>query len=260
MPRLAANISMLFTEVPLLDRIAAAAGVGFKGVEMQFPYAQEAHLIADKAAMAGVKIALFNAPPGDWAAGERGLAALPGRKDDFRDALDVALNYAEELECPCLHVMAGCVDEGQHEAAMDTYLANLAYAAKRAGEDGVRIVIEPLSTVESYFLRRPDDALAVIEAVDHKNLRLQYDVFHAQRSQGNITAFLEEHLPLIGHIQIAGVPNRNEPDAQNEVNYRYLLDLLDAHGYDGWVGAEYTPRGETAAGLGWAKDWGIKAR
>jgi hydroxypyruvate isomerase len=258
MPRFAANVSLLFTEEPFLERFAAAAKAGFKGVECQFPYHHEAHHISDKLAMAGVKLALFNAPPGNFEAGERGLAALPGREIEFRDSLDIALSYADEMECTALHVMAGCVGEDQHEAAMDTYLANLAFAAERGKEEGVRILIEPI-VMDNYFLTRPDDAVAVIEAIGHKNLALQYDVFHAQRSQGNIAEFIETHLGVIGHIQIAGVPGRHEPDKLSEVNWRFVFDLLDAHGYGGWIGAEYNPRAGTLAGLTWARDWGIGA-
>lgn len=258
MPRFAANVSLLFTEVPFPDRFAAAAEVGFSGVECQFPYHYDSNEIADRIAMAGLTLAMFNAPPGDFAAGERGLAALPGRQTEFRDSLEVALNYADMAECTRLHVMAGCITEDQRHAAMDTYLENLAAAADMTQAAGVQLLIEPIS-MPGYFLTRPDQAVDVIRRLDHKNLGLQYDLHHAQRTQGNLGEFLEQHMAMIGHVQVAGVPGRHEPDRLGEVNWHYIFDLLDAHGYDGWVGAEYNPRAGTLAGLAWAADWGIGA-
>ena len=216
-------------------------------------------LISDKAAMAGVKVTCFTAPPGHYAAGERGLAALPGRKDDFREAFEVAMNYADELECPAIHVMAGIIGEDQHDDAMDAYLANLAWAADFAKDEGVRVLIQPIAN-DKYFLRQPDDAIAVLEAIDHKNLRLLYDVVDAHLAQSDVTEFLETYLPVIGHIQIAGLPGRTEPAKNNDIKCQNVFDLLDAHGYPGWVSADYTPRAGTNAGLGWARDWGITPR
>ncbi|MBB4284602.1 2-oxo-tetronate isomerase [Roseospira goensis] len=259
MPRFAANLSMLFTEVPFPDRFAAAAGAGFRGVECQFPYQYAAEHLADLAAMNALTMVLFNAPPGDWAAGERGLAALPGRDSEFRDGVELALDYADMMDCPCLHVMAGVVAEEDWAPALDTYLDNLAAAADMARDHGVRVLIEPINPVDmpGYFLTRPEDALRVIETLDHPNLGLQYDIYHAQMERGALTDTLEDALDRIGHIQIAGVPGRHEPDARGEVNWRYLFGLLDAHGYDGWVGCEYRPRAGTLTGLRWANDWGI---
>lgn len=256
MPRFAANVSLLFTEVPFLDRFAAAGEAGFSGVECQFPYHHDSNEVADKIAMASVTLALFNAPPGDFAAGERGLAALPGRESEFKESLEVALNYAEMTDCVRLHVMAGCITEDNRHAAMDTYLANLAVAADMALAAGVLLLIEPIS-MPGYFLTKPDQAVEVIRRLDHKNLALQYDLHHAQRTQGNLGEFLENNLPLIGHVQVAGVPGRHEPDQLGEINWHFIFDMLDAHGYDGWVGAEYNPRAGTLPGLGWARDWGI---
>lgn len=255
MPRFAANLSSLFREQPLLDRMAAAAAVGFKGVAFHFPYTDEAHLIADKAAMAGVKITSFTAPPGNYAAGERGLAALPDRQKDFREAFEVALNFADELECPAIHVMAGNAAEWHHDDAMESYLTNLAWAADHAKEEGVRVLIQPIFN-DAYFLRQPEDAVAVIETLERKNVRLLLDVAEAQRAECDVVPFLEAYLPLIDLIQISSA-DRHEP---SKAEYQQLYDLLDAHGFPGWVSADYAPRGETAAGLAWAKDWGIKAR
>ncbi|MGB1876306.1 MAG: 2-oxo-tetronate isomerase [Rhodospirillaceae bacterium] len=258
MPRFSANVSLLFTEVPFLERFTAVAACGFKGVECMFPYAEPAETVADAVAMAELKMALFNAPPGDFAAGERGLAALPGRQQEFRDSIEVALKYADLLECKRIHVLAGIVPEEKWDEALDVYIANLAVATDLAREIDIDILIEPI-VMEGYFLFRPDDALQVLEDVGAKNLKIQYDIFHAQRVQGGITDFLDNHLGKIGHIQIAGVPDRHEPDRSGELNWPYIFDLLDAHGYAGWVGAEYNPRTSTQAGLGWARDWGIAA-
>jgi len=256
MPRFSANVSMLFTEVPFLDRFAAAAEAGFQGVECQFPYHVDSNEVADKIAMAGVTLALFNAPPGDFANGERGLAALPGREQEFRESIEVALNYADMTECTRLHVMAGCITEDQRSAAMDAYLDNLSAAADMTQAAGVTLTIEPIS-MPGYFLTRPDQAVDVIRRLEHKNVALQFDFHHAQRTQGNLVEFVENNFHLIGHIQVAGVPGRHEPDKLGEINWSFIFDMLDAHGYDGWVGAEYTPRAGTLAGLSWAKDWGI---
>ncbi len=258
MPRFAANVSLLFTEVPFLDRFAAAAEAGFSGVECQFPYHIDSNEVADRIAMAGVTFAMFNAPPGDYAAGERGLAALAGRESEFRDSVEVALNYADMTDCTRLHVMAGCITEDQREAALDTYLDNLVVAADMTLAAGVQLLIEPIS-MPGYFLNLPDQAAEIIRLIDHQNIALQYDLHHAQRTQGNLGEFLENNLPLIGHVQVAGVSGRHEPDKLGEVNWHFIFDMLDAHGYDGWVGAEYTPRAGTLQGLSWAQDWGIGA-
>jgi hydroxypyruvate isomerase len=258
MPRFSANLSMLFTELPFIDRFAAAAEAGFQGVECQFPYHLDSNEVADKIAMAGVTFALFNAPPGNFAAGERGLAALPGRESEFRESLDVAIEYADMTDCTRLHVMAGCITEDQRDDAIDTYLANIHEAAETTQAAGIQLLIEPLS-LPGYFLSRPDQALEIIRHLEHKNIALQYDLYHAQRTQGNLGEFLENNLDVIGHIQVAGVPGRNEPDRLGEINWHFIFDMLDAHGYDGWVGAEYNPRSGTLQGLSWAADWGIGA-
>ncbi len=256
MPRFSANVSLLFTEVPFLDRFAAAAEVGFRGVEYQFPYHVDSNEVADRIAMAGVTLTVMNAPPGDYAAGERGLAALPNREKEFRDSIEVALEYADMTECTRLHVMAGCITEDQREAALDTYIENLAWAAGMAQKQGITVLIEPIS-MPGYFLSQPDDAADMIRHIEHKHLALLYDLHHAQRMSGNLGEFLENNFDIIGHVQVAGVPGRHEPDKLGEINWHFIFDLLDAHGYDGWVGAEYNPRAGTLAGLGWAKDWGI---
>lgn len=258
MPRFSANVTHLFTEVPFLERFGAAAACGFRGAECLFPYAEPAEVVGDAVAMAEVKMALFNAPPGDFAAGERGLAALPGRQQDFRDSFEVALKYAELLDCSRIHVLAGVVSEDQWDDALEAYFGNLAVACDLAREVDVTVLIEPI-VMDNYFLIRPDDAVQAVEEVGAKNLKILYDIYQAQLAQGAITDFLDNHIDKIAHIQIAGVPGRHEPDRSGELNWPYIFDLLDAHGFDGWVGAEYVPRASTHTGLGWAKDWGIKA-
>ncbi|MSO98594.1 MAG: hydroxypyruvate isomerase [Rhodospirillaceae bacterium] len=258
MPRFAANVSMLFTEVPLRERFALAAKCGFAGAECQFPYEIPAGEFGDVVAMSNKPLVLFNAPPGDYAAGERGLAALKGRESEFKDSLHTVLQYAEYTECKQVHVMSGVVAEDEQLAAIDVLVKNLEYAAKTLSPEGIRVLIENIN-IENYMTRTPTQAAEVVRTVGHKNLKLQYDIFHAQTLEGGITAFIENNIDIIGHIQVAGVPNRDEPDSLGELNWGYLFDLLDAHGYDGWIGAEYTPRHGTMEGLQWGRDWGISA-
>ncbi|SOD90059.1 2-oxo-tetronate isomerase [Caenispirillum bisanense] len=262
MPRFSANLSTLFTDRPFLDRVSAAAGVGFKAVEVQFPYHLDRDAFGDALAEYRLSLVLCNAPPGDWEAGERGLAALPGREEEFRDGLDLAFDWCNALKCQRLHVMAGIVDLDDPdvlEDAYDAYLRNIAYAAAQGEARGVKVLIEPINGVDmpGYFLQRPDDAVRVLDEVDHRNLFLQYDLYHAQMTQGGLTDFLEGNLHRIAHMQVAGVPGRHEPDANGEINFPYLFNLIDAHGYAGWIGCEYRPRINTIAGLRWAREWGI---
>ena len=247
MPRFAANLSMMFTDRPFLDRFAAAAAAGFEGIEFLVPYEHEAQAVRAALNAAGLKAALFNCPPGDWAEGERGMAAIPGREAEFRESFDLALRYAEAIRPDRLHVMAGLVAGAEARA---TYVANLRWAATRA-PDRV-LVVEPINTrdIPGYFLNRSDEAVSVIQEVDAPNLRLQFDLYHAQIMEGDLTRRLERLMPLIAHVQIAGVPDRHEPDA-GEVNFPHLFAVLDALGYEGWVGCEYRPAGRTEDGLGW---------
>ncbi len=255
MPRFAANISLMFPEHPFIARIQAAADAGYKAVECQLPYHVDAIDIADACGTAGVKFAAMNAPPGNWEAGDRGLAAIAGREEEFRDSIDVALEFADTAECARIHVMAGCVLTDP-DSADATYEKNIVYAADRAKEYGIEVVIENI-VMPDYYLVFPDQAADIVRRLEHKNLKLLFDAYHAQRAQGNLAEFLENNLDIIGHIQVAGVPGRHEPDKFNEVNWRFIFDFLDAQGYDGWVGTEYTPRGDTLRGLGWGKDWGL---
>lgn len=257
MPRFAANLSMLFNDVPFLERFGRAAAAGFKGVEYLFPYEYTPAELAERLQTHGLAQVLFNLPPGDFAAGERGLAALPGRESEFRESVDRAIEYARALGCPRLHAMAGLVtDESQRPRMRETYLENLRYAARRLAEHGLTLLIEPINTrsIPGYFINRQAEAHAILAEVGEPNLRVQLDFFHAQIMEGDLTATFKRFQAGVGHIQIAGVPDRHEPDT-GEVNYPYLFRLLDEAGYDGWIGCEYNPRGLTEDGLGWFVPW-----
>tara|TARA_R110002096_G_scaffold17764_16_gene61330 strand:+ start:334 stop:1110 length:777 start_codon:yes stop_codon:yes gene_type:complete len=253
MPKLAANLSMMFTEWDFLDRFQAAADQGFKGVEFLFPYDFAPEVIAKAREKAGVEQVLFNLPPGDWAANERGLAALPGREADFLAALTRAIEYADALQCPRLHAMAGLIPEGGDEAAMaDVYQNNLAKAAEAAAKHGLDILIEPINPrdIPGYFLNYVEDAAAVIASVGAANLKLQFDIYHRQIVSGDVMMGLAGHMPLIGHVQIASVPDRNEPTT-GELSDARVLNYLDELGFTGWVGCEYRPKAGTVEGLDW---------
>jgi hydroxypyruvate isomerase len=260
MPRFAANLSMMYNEHDFLDRFAAAAQDGFRGVEFLFPYAFAAGEIAARLHGAGLSQVLFNAPPGDFAVGERGIAALPGREQEFRGGFARALAYAEALQCPRLHVMAGLVAPDADRARMhDTYCANLSWAAGEAHAAGRTVLIEPINgrDMPGYFLQRQDQAHAVVEAVGGAGLAVQMDLYHCQIVEGDLETKLRRYLPTgrVGHIQIAGVPARHEPDT-GELNYPHLFGVLDALDYAGWVGCEYRPASGTSAGLGWLRALG----
>ena len=263
MPRFAANISTMFTEVPLADRVAAAADAGFRAVECQFPYEVPAGDMKAALDAAGLELVLINTPPGDFAAGERGLAGLPGRERDFAKAMADALAYAEATGCDKIHVMAGVLPEGADRGdGLALFERNLRGALSAASSSGVRaLLIEPINTrdIPGYLLNRPEEAAAIIERIGSDHLRLQYDLYHTQIMRGDVAKGLEAFWPIIGHVQFAGVPERQEPDI-GELNCAYLFDCLDRLGYDGWVGAEYYPAGRTEDGLSWAGRFGISPK
>ncbi len=253
MPRFAANLTMMYNEHAFLERFAAAARDGFKAVEYLFPYEFPAAELKARLDAHGLVQALFNAPPGDWAAGERGIASLPGREDEFRRAIDTALDYARVIGNDTLHVMAGLIAPTQDRARhRDVYLRNLAHAAEAARAQNVTIVIEPINPrdMPGFFLNRQDDAQAICREVDAPNLLVQFDCYHCQIVEGDLAMKLKRDIAGIGHIQIAGVPQRHEPDV-GEIHYPYLFELIDALGYDGWIGCEYRPKAGTSEGLGW---------
>ncbi len=261
MPRFAANLSMLYGEQPFLARFAAAASDGFEAVECLFPYEHAASDIAAALTRHGLELALFNLPPGDFAAGERGLAALPGREHDFAAALERALPYALATGCRRLHAMAGIVRPGADPAAMRaTYVANLRRAAARLAPHGITLLIEPINTrdMPGYFLNVQAEAHAVVAEVGAPNVQVQMDLYHCQIMEGDLATALRRYVGApasrVGHIQIAGVPDRHEPD-DGELNYPYLFALLDGLGYAGFVGCEYRPRAGTSEGLGWLRRW-----
>lgn len=253
MPRFAANLSMMFNEVPFLDRFAAARKAGFEGVEFLFPYEFPAAELRARLKNEGLTQVLFNMPPGDWARGERGLASLPGRQAEFRAAVSQALDYAAALECKLVHCMAGipAADVAPVTAAA-LFAANLAWAAEQARAAGVKLVIEPINhrDMPGYFLNTQAQGAAVVEAIGRDRLGLQFDVYHVQVTEGDITKRMERYMPIIAHMQIADVPARNEPGT-GEIGWSYVFKRMDELGYQGWVGCEYRPAGDTVAGLDW---------
>ena len=268
MPRFAANLSMLYPELDFLQRFEAAARDGFEGVEFLFPYAYDARELAARLAAHGLQQVLFNAPPGDWDQGERGLACLPGREGEFREGIGKALAYARALACPRVHVMAGLVAAGtERESVRSTYVANLRWAAAEAAKQGVQVLVEPINTrdIPGFFLNRQDHAHELIAQIGEPNVQVQMDLYHCQIVEGDVAMKIRQYLPTgrVGHFQIAGVPERHEPDI-GEMNYPYLFGVIDEVaqqcGWDGWIGCEYRPArgtqpGGTSAGLGWLQGW-----
>ncbi|GAB2877198.1 hydroxypyruvate isomerase [Pseudoduganella ginsengisoli] len=255
MPKFAANLSMLFTEQPFLDRFAAAREAGFDAVEFLFPYAFDPDQIADRLHRHQLKLVLHNMPCGDWNAGDRGMACDPRRSDEFRDGVQLAIDFATELEVTRLHCMAGKVPHGLDlERARETYIGNLQFAADQCRKHGIDVMIEPINSYDmpGYFLNRSQQALDIMAACDRPNLLLQYDIYHMQRMEGELANTIRAHLPRIGHMQLADTPGRHEPGT-GEIHYPFLFKLLDELGYDGWIGCEYNPRAGTTEGLGWLK-------
>jgi hydroxypyruvate isomerase len=257
MLRFAANLTLMYTEHPFLDRFEAAARDGFQGVEYLFPYEFPADELARRLQTHGLRQVLFNAPPGDWAAGERGLACLPGRQAEFRQSLERALAYAHKLQCRQIHVMAGLADAQADRAALRRVVVdNLAWAAGVAGAAGVDLLIEPINPrdMPGYFLNRQDEAHALVAEVQAPNLKVQMDLYHCQIVEGDVETKLRQYLPTgrVAHLQIAGVPRRHEPD-HGELNYNHLFGVLQELGYAGWIGCEYRPRAGTSEGLDWLR-------
>jgi hydroxypyruvate isomerase len=257
-PKFAANLTMMFNEVPFLQRFNAAAQAGFKAVEFLFPYEHTPEEVAAQLKANKLENVLFNMPPGDWAAGERGIASLPGREEEFRAGVAKAIIYAKALGTPRVHVMAGLLPEAADAAVVArhraTYITNLKYASAETAKHGITLLIEPINSrdMPGYFLNTQADAHAIREEVGAPNLKVQMDFYHVQIMEGDIAMKVRKWLPHIGHIQIAGVPERHEPDT-GEINYEYLYRLLDQLGYDGWLGCEYRPAKGTVEGLGWMK-------
>ncbi|APG94328.1 2-oxo-tetronate isomerase [Sinorhizobium americanum] len=253
MPVFAANLTMMFNEWSFLDRFDAAAAAGFTAVEYLFPYEAPPEAIADRLARNGLQQVLFNLPPGDWAAGERGIAALPGRFDELKSDVERALDYAAATGVKRLHLMAGLADPFDREAA-NCYRRAVAYATERLAEKGLDLLLEPINgrNMPGYFLNDFGAAEGLIAELGIANLKLQFDIYHRQIIHGDVVMALRRLMPITGHIQIASVPSRQEPDGE-ELNYPYLFAEIDRLGYTGFVGCEYTPRGGTLDGLTWFK-------
>ncbi len=261
MPRIAANVTMLFTELAEEARYAAAAAAGFRGVEMLFPYAHPKETVRGWLDASAMEQVLINMPSGDWQGGERGLACLPDRRGEFQDAIGQAIDYARHLDCPRVHVVAGLVpDEATSRRPYgEAYRENVAYAADALAEAGLEATIEPINgkrDAPGFFLQTTIEGREIIAELDRPNLKLQFDAYHVQIMEGDLVETFRACLPVIGHIQIGNPPGRHEPDC-GETNYPYFFEAVDASGYDGWVACEYVPRAGTLEGLGWARPYGI---
>jgi len=273
MPKFAANLHYLFTELPFLQRFEAAAIAGFEAVEFQVPYDYPANELSAHLRANGLKMVLFDAPMGDWKRGERGLAALPGRESEFRRSLPIVIEYGNALGCDTVHLMAGVLAAGEdvHDAER-TYISNLTYAALELKQHGITAVIEPINKkmgisqdapsytthgMHGYFLNHTDQARRIIQEVASSNLLLHLDCYHMQMLEGHLADTLRDNISLLRHVQIAGVPGRHEPTV-GEINYPYLFGLLDELGYRGWIGCEYRPERDTWSGLAWGSPYGIR--
>ena len=255
MPKFCANLTMLFNEVDFMDRFEKAAKAGFKGVEYLFPYAYPKEQLAEKLNAFGLSQALHNLPAGDWAKGERGIACLPGRENEFQESVGKAIAYAKALKCPQVNCLVGLTPAGvAPEKVRRTLVANLRFAAAALQKEGIRLLVEALNDKDmpGFHLVRTADVLALIQEAGHPNLWVQYDVYHMQIMEGNLTKTIQANLNKIAHIQIADNPGRNEPGT-GEINFTNLFKAVDAAGYKGWIGCEYKPAGKTAEGLGWMK-------
>lgn len=253
MPRFAANLSLLFTEVPLLDRFAAARAAGFAAVEMQFPYAETKEVLAARRAGAGLPLVLHNLPPGDWAAGERGIAIFPERIAEFREGVARAIDYAGALECRQINCLAGLAPpDAERTRLRATLVENLTYAADALGRAGIRLLMEPINDrdMPGFFLNRLADAAAVLEAVGSENLFIQADLYHMARMGEDLVDSLTAHRARIAHVQIADAPGRHEPGTGG-IDFATAFATLDRLDYDGFIGCEYLPAADTEAGLGW---------
>jgi hydroxypyruvate isomerase len=256
MRRFSANLGFLFVHLPLVERIGAAAAAGFTAVEMHWPYDVPARDVKAALARSNIRMLALNTPVGDAAAGDFGLAALPGCEPEFRQAFDTALSYGAEIGANAIHCMAGVVPSEQHASAETAFVENLRFAADKADRASMSLLLEPINHRDKpgYFLQYVEQAAAIIDKVGRPNIKIMFDCYHTQIMQGDLIRRIEKHRRVIGHVQIAGVPDRAEPD-DGEVNYPAIFRALDRIGYEGWIGAEYKPRGLTDDGLGWLSAW-----
>ena len=257
MPKFCANLTMLFNEQPFLERFAAAAAAGFKAVEFLFPYDFNAKEIRDALTANNLALALHNLPAGDWQAGERGIACHPNRVNEFREGVQKAIEYALALGCPRVNCLAGIAPSRDGFLAHETLVENLGFAAAALQKSGIELLLEPVNTrdIPNFFIHYTKQALEVINQVGSANLKLQFDIYHAQVMEGDLARSIESHFDRIGHIQLADNPGRNEPGT-GEINYPFLFSRIDELGYTGWIGCEYKPRAGTQAGLGWLNTLG----
>ena len=260
MPRFSANLTFLFQDLPFLDRFSAAAQAGFKGVEHQFPYDTPPADIVSRLQENQLEMVLINAPPGNWEAGERGLAGLPGRESEFKDSIGLAIDYAKALGCPRIHVMSGIpAPELPKESVMATLVENLAWAASQLESEGIRMLLEALNPVDvpGYLISHNQQTRAVMAVVNHPNVFMQYDLYHAAMNGENLQDSLMMHFEVVDHMQVAGAPGRHEPDTGN-ADFFPIFEMVDTLGYEGWIGCEYAPQTSTLEGLGWASVFGLK--
>jgi hydroxypyruvate isomerase len=255
MPDFTANIAFLFPDLPFLDRIDAAKAAGFDKVECHFPYEFPLPVLKERLDRAGVALTGLNTQPGDRAKGEWGFAGVPGREDQFRRDFAQAASYATALGAAVIHVMAGIVPEESREAARRTYVSNLRGAAREVAGTGLTLLLEPLNRRDApgYLVSRSDDLAGIIAEIGAPNVKLLFDAYHVQIMEGDLIRRMEKHRAVIGHVQVAGVPDRAEPDEDNEINYAAIFRALERIGYGGLVGLEYKPRGDTVAGLKWMR-------
>jgi len=257
MPKFNANLSMMFTEVDFLERFAAAAKAGFQGVEFLFPYAYDKNQLAQIVAKNKLQAILFNTPPGDWNAGDRGLACDPGRVTEFQDGVGKAIDYARALGCKQIHCMAGLRPRGVNADKMrETYIASLQFAGKELAKHGLTLLIEAINErdIPGFYLNTSRQAFDILHYANVANLSFQYDIYHMQIVEGDLAPTIERNLSKIGHMQLADTPGRHEPGT-GEINYSFLFQHIDKVGYQGWIGCEYRPATTTEAGLGWVKPY-----
>jgi len=257
MPRFNANLSMLFTEVDFLDRFGRAAKAGFKGVEFLFPYEWDKEQLAELLQKHGLEQILHNLPPGNWAAGERGIACLPGRESEFQEGVGLAIEYAKALKCPRLNCLVGMTpQEVPADKARGALVGNLRFAAEALKKEGIQLLIEAINGYDmpGFYLQRTGEALKLMDEVAHPNIWFQYDIYHMQVMEGNLTKTIRDNLARISHMQLADNPGRHEPGT-GEINYENLFRFIDEAGYQGWIGCEYKPAGQTEDGLTWAQKY-----
>lgn len=262
MPKFIANLNMLFTELPFLERFAAASRAGFEAIEFMFPYDYPVEVLKEALDSAGLKLVLFNLPAGDWNAGERGIAAYPGRQAEFRDGVEKAVAYAKVFNTPRINCLVGKQVPGHTDTEQRTVLVeNLRFAAMKLQNEGVKLLVEPVNhfDIPGFLLNKTQEALNILAEVNHPNLFIQYDIYHAQREEGELAATLRAHMAKIQNIQIADNPGRHQPGT-GEINYRFLLWTIDALGYDGYVSMEYIPSPNTEASLRWLEEHSYKLR